>query len=220
MVGSAAHGRSARYRYYTCFQRHRYGKRGCTSERIPAERLEQAIFSLLAEKLSDTDLLERSLRQAAELADGERLGRERELLAIEEQLRTVEQTRERYLLAFERGSLPEEACGERLRTLGEQQQQLASRWEQVQTALQAAEPAQLDLPSVAELQQLITDGLPGCTAAERKHFLGQLIEQIEVGGRDWIKPTLRLPVRIQTEEVERTGIEPVTSGLQSRRSPS
>src|SRR5439155_8607202 len=107
------------------------------------------------------------------------------------------------LLAFERGSIPEEACGERLQTLGEQQQQLTSQRERVQAAIEAAQPAQLDLPSLAELQQLIKEGLPGQTPAERKHLLGQLIEKIEIRGRDWIKPTLRLPVRIQTGEVER-----------------
>jgi len=80
-----------------------------------------------------------------------------------------------------------------------------------------AEPSRLDVDAVAELGTLIAAGLPGVAPSERKHVLGQLIESIEIRGRDWIKPTLRLPVvRIEGDEVERTGIEPVTSGLQIR----
>jgi len=34
MVGSAAHGRSRRYRYYTCYRRQRYGRQACAADRI------------------------------------------------------------------------------------------------------------------------------------------------------------------------------------------
>lgn len=53
---------------------------------------------------------------------------------------------------------------------------------------------------------MLAAGFPEAAPAERKHALAQLIEVIEVRGRDWIKPTLRLPtVRIVGGEVGRTG---------------
>jgi site-specific DNA recombinase len=222
MVGSAAHGRNGRYRYYTCFNRHRYGKtKGCPAERIPADALEHQLLALLTDKLADTGLLERALLQAAALADNQRPKRERDLARLERELAKLDQTRARYLDAFERGTLPEDACGDRLRALTDQATQLDARRADLQAAHAAAEPATLDAATLSELQAFIAAGLPGTEPPEQKRILGELIESIEIRGRDWIKPTLRLPVvRIQTEEVERTGIEPVTSGLQSRRSPS
>ena len=50
-----------------------------------------------------------------------------------------------------------------------------------------------------------------------------VLEYERVDGRAQIQPTYRLvtpEVCATSEKVERTGIEPVTSGLQSRRSPS
>lgn len=36
-TGTAARGRNARYRYYTCFTRQRYGTARCDADRLPAE---------------------------------------------------------------------------------------------------------------------------------------------------------------------------------------
>jgi hypothetical protein len=62
-------------------------------------------------------------------------------------------------------------------------------------------------------------------SAKAKAILSVLIEEIGVQSRGEVQPTYRLPleeqpVRPMHRKVERTGIEPVTSGLQSRRSPS
>ena len=54
-------------------------------------------------------------------------------------------------------------------------------------------------------------------------LLRLLIDELRVNGRREIVPAYRLvtpEVCAMSEKVERTGIEPVTSGLQSRRSPS
>ncbi|HTF07681.1 MAG TPA: zinc ribbon domain-containing protein, partial [Asanoa sp.] len=43
-VGTVAHGRTRRYRYYTCWSRSRYGtKEGCRIHRFNADELEQAM---------------------------------------------------------------------------------------------------------------------------------------------------------------------------------
>src|SRR6266508_2429067 len=42
-VGTAAHGRKCRYRYYICSTRYRYGTRVCDGDRLPMEALESAV---------------------------------------------------------------------------------------------------------------------------------------------------------------------------------
>jgi hypothetical protein len=52
-------------------------------------------------------------------------------------------------------------------------------------------------------------------------LLQTMIDGIRVDARDHIEPTFCVPaVRIESGFMEPTGIEPVTSCLQSRRSPS
>jgi hypothetical protein len=47
-VGGAAHGRSARYRYYRCFTRQRYGADQCDADFLPADALEEAVIESLS----------------------------------------------------------------------------------------------------------------------------------------------------------------------------
>lgn len=48
-VGTAAHDRNTRYRYYTFFSRNRHGRQGCRSDVLRADLLDQAALeSLLA----------------------------------------------------------------------------------------------------------------------------------------------------------------------------
>ena len=64
----------------------------------------------------------------------------------------------------------------------------------------------LDGDALEELTSLLVSGMPESAPSERKHVLGQLIESIEIRGRYWIKPPLRLPVvRIVGGEVELIG---------------
>jgi site-specific DNA recombinase len=212
----------ARYRYYTCFTRHRYGKaRGCDAERIPADALEEQLLALVVEKLRDTDFLERAVERASELADGERPRRLAQLKALERRVGERERVRERYLQAFERGTLSDTDCGTRLRAIGEEIAQIEAKRRMLEEEVTMAEPAALDEAALEELAALIEGGLPNSPPSERKHVLGEFIETIEVRGRDWIRPTLRLPtVRIVDGEVEPGGIEPPTSCMPCKRSPS
>jgi hypothetical protein len=60
-------------------------------------------------------------------------------------------------------------------------------------------------------------------AQKTKALLRLLIQELRVDGRAQIQPTYRLvtpTVCATSEKVGRTGIEPVTSGLQSRAPPS
>src|SRR4029077_18786190 len=43
-VGGAANGNKDRYRYYTCFTRHRYGTSECAADRLPAEELDRIML--------------------------------------------------------------------------------------------------------------------------------------------------------------------------------
>ncbi len=68
-IGTAAHGRNGRYTYYTCFTRMRYGTKHCANDRLPAERLEQAVTRRLWKVLEDGDLINQRDRADIRAAD-------------------------------------------------------------------------------------------------------------------------------------------------------
>ncbi len=63
-IGTAARGSRYHHRYYTCHRRNRYGPKGCPSERLPAEELDQAVLKAMLEAYSDTDLVVEALEEA------------------------------------------------------------------------------------------------------------------------------------------------------------
>ncbi len=107
-IGTAAHGRNGRYTYYTCFTRHRYGTEHCANDRLPAEKLEQAVIGQLWKVLNDKTLLAAALDHAyAQLAhrDGEH---EDELTSVQHKLAEARAAMDRYFQAFEHGTMPED----------------------------------------------------------------------------------------------------------------
>jgi site-specific DNA recombinase len=200
---------------HTCFRRHRYGKaKGCHCERIPADQLEQQLLAVLAGSLADSGLLEKALERASELAAGRQPTLQAEADRIHGRHRELARTRDRYLQAFERGTLPEEACGQRLREIADELDQLTARQAELEPQLTQPAPLQLDPDTFARALHSLTDGLPEIEPSQRKHLIQQLVASIEIRDRDWIQPTLRLPtVRIVTGSVGRAGIEPATLGL-------
>ena len=103
MVGAAAHGRYARYRYYTCNRRQRYGKQACPARRVQAPGLEEKIEQALLSTFRDTELMERVAERAKQRAQAERPQLRKRPGAINADIARTQATVDRYLRAFEAG---------------------------------------------------------------------------------------------------------------------
>lgn len=129
-LGSTAQGRSARYRYYTCTTRSRFGIAGCDAPRLPADRVEDTVIGLVAASLvvgAHSDLLEEAVTRLAERSDGRRESLQTELAAIKSELRATRRQIDRYLTAFENDTMPVEVCAERLTALNAKETELTAR---------------------------------------------------------------------------------------------
>ena len=192
-IGTAAHGRSGRYMYYTCFTRHRYGTEHCANDRLPAEQLEQAVTRQLWKVLNDKTLLTAALDHAyAQLAhrDGEH---EDELSSVQRKLAETRAAMDRYFQAFEHGTMPEDTCAPRIHALGEQTKALAARASELAT-LADSEPVQriseADLDAIRRrVRAALDDGGP----MRVKAILQELTDEIRIDGRDAIEPTFLVP---------------------------
>jgi site-specific DNA recombinase len=228
-VGTAAHGRSRRYRYYTCFTRNRYNSDACNAERIPADQVEEAILQALLDTYSSHDLIDRAIAAYAAASDDRRDQHQAELATVESQLAAKEAAIERYLRSFEAGAMPEHVCGPRVQELANQVAELRDRRAELHGLLHNSAvrrgPQDDQLAAIRDtIYDIITHGTP----QTRKALLQALVYEIKVAGRHHIQPYFRVPttnnvsadpltcedaVRETTILVGDTGIEPVTSSV-------
>lgn len=75
-VGTAAHGRRNRYRYYVCSARYRYGASFCDGDRLLKDAVEEAVIEQMSELYRDTRLVGEALAlsRAEEEGSSEVLG--------------------------------------------------------------------------------------------------------------------------------------------------
>src|SRR5258708_30076061 len=148
---------------------------------------------------------------------------EQRLASISAEITRAEQSLERYYEAFEQGKLSPERCEDRLAHLQARLDDLQAQEAELTLSapVRAAHaPTAADLAEIADALEAVTaQGEPQKAKALRQ----LLIHELRVNSRAEILPTYRLvtpEVCAMSEKVERIGIEPMTSALQKRRSPS
>jgi site-specific DNA recombinase len=216
-TGTAAHGRSAVYRYYTCFSRQRYGVKKCDADRLPADALDAAVLGALLATYGRHDLFDQAVQAAAAHANDNRDLRADELAAVDAKIGKTEESIERYLRAFEEGTMPEAQCGQRVRDLGQQLTELRARRDDLAEALDTEAVLPPSEAVLNELRARIQEAIDGGTDAERKVLLQSLVHNVSVTSRDHIEPFFRVPqgsdalaVRAVSGLVGRRGLEPLT----------
>ncbi len=233
-VGTAARGNRYRYRYYTCFSRQRYGPDTCAAERLPADELDGAVLDALLDTYSHTDLLDRALAQAAERSGTIRAQHEAEMVTVETELTKTEDAIERYLLAFEAGTLPEAQCGQRIRALGAKAAELRARREDLKDLIRASDAPELSQGTLENLRDRMAETIKNGKAVAKKGMLQNLVAEVRVEGRHAIRPRFRIPlglpmanpgslteeqkVRTPSGSVPPAGFEPAASHSGGERS--
>src|SRR6266536_4222738 len=88
------------------------------ADRLPAEQLDRAVLQALLDTFQRTDLFEQAVAASRTQAEALRDQHQAELSAVTTEIARAEAAIERYLDAFEAGSLPEDQCGQRVQRLG------------------------------------------------------------------------------------------------------
>jgi len=125
--GTTARGSRYTYRHYTCFTRQRYGTSSCPAERLPAEQVESGVVESLLATLARTDLIDAALEGAHDEAQAERAAHVAELGAVETDIAKAEASIDRYLTAFENGTMPEATCAPHVEALSRKAGELRGR---------------------------------------------------------------------------------------------
>ena len=183
-VGGAAHGRNARYRYYRCFTRQRYGADRCDADYLPADALEAAVIESLSATYARGDLVDKAIADYRSGATSAGPQLSAQLALTDAEIRKAEEAIDRYLRAFENGALSEAHCGTRVRTLAERLAELRSRRADLTDELgdcEADDAGELDAAGIQrDLAALLATDAP---AATKKALLQTLIEDVSVTSR-------------------------------------
>ncbi len=192
-VGTSAVGNRYRYRYCTCFTRQRYGRAYCDAERLPAEDLDAAVLDALFHTYEHTDLFDKAVTAARHRARAERANHEQQLAVVYAGITKAEEAIERYLSAFEAGTLTEAQCGKRLEGLAAKGRDLRARREELVAAMEYASANAPDPGEIAPMRHHIAQALTDGAVPARKALLQALVQEIRVEGRDRVVPWFRVP---------------------------
>ncbi|MGH3614152.1 MAG: recombinase family protein [Pseudonocardia sp.] len=239
MLGTRATGRTRTYRYYTCFARARYGTTHCDAPRLNADAVDTAILNALTRFYrTQHHLISDAVTAAERDHHAAHADRHAELATITTELTETRNATERYLRAFENGTLDEELVAERLTTLRATARPLTARRDELAADLHKAPtvPDPAPLNDVADhLAEIITNGTPN----QRKALVEALVARVTITGPDRLVPVFRVPqprhdegaapavsagtaptapVRTPTKLVGPRGIEPRTRGLKGSQS--
>jgi site-specific DNA recombinase len=220
-VGTAAHGRNTRYRYYTCFSRNRHGRQGCRSDVLRADLLDHAVLESLLATYADTEVVSAAIERWRSRAAEQEPDSASQVRRVEAEISGTQSAVERYYSAFESGGLSESRFSSRVDALERRLIQLRAKLGELRdTAMNVEAPSK---EAIRSAEEAVRDAMLNGTPGQRKALLKDLIVEVRVESRDSIIPTFRLPatpVRVTETVVGRGGLEPPTSALSARRSAS
>lgn len=193
MIGTRATGRNRTYRYYTCWNLARYDASKCDFKRLNADAVDAAVLDALTgfyrtrhDLIADAITHEQKQHQAAH-AD-----RHAELATVENEMTKTGVAIDRYLTAFERGTMDEELVADRLTELRAKSKQLRVRRDELTLALddEPAMPEPATLAAVADqIAEMITNG----SHNQVKALVEALVAKVMITGPDRLIPVFRIP---------------------------
>ncbi|WP_330252907.1 recombinase family protein [Nocardia sp. NBC_00565] len=193
MIGTRAHGKTKVYRYYTCHTRNRYDSTRCDGYRLNADYVETAVLDALARFYRDHHtLIADAVTEAQRQHHAGHDAHHAELAAIHTKIADIDTKIDRYLTAFENGTMDEQLIGDRLAQLRANSRQLTHRRDELTATLDSA-PTGPDPATLTDIADHITELITTGTDHARKTLIETLIAEIKITGPDTIVPVFRIP---------------------------
>lgn len=192
-VGASAHGRNSTYRYYICHTRNRYGTTaGCAAGRIDPDDLDTAVLDAIIDTYTTrTDLLTDAVDRAQRHHHDSHAHRRAEFATTETEITTARAAIDRYLIAFEKGTMNDTTCAARIAALETRLVQLEADRDRLNDLINTAPtgPTPQVIDSLRrQIRTIKTSGTP----AQRKELIESMIHEIRIDG-DSVYPVFRLP---------------------------
>ena len=179
-LGTAAHGRSRTYRYYTCWTRNRYGTDHCPAPRIDADRFDAVVLDALNVFYTrKTDLMMEAIGEAQAHHEAIRSELEAEQDSIRIQMAHKETAVDRYLTDYEDGKLDKNLIEQRVQKLSDELTELRHRRDELQYQLDNT-PGKITAAELKGLSADITKIITMGQVAQRKALCDLVLHKIEL----------------------------------------
>ena len=190
MSARGRHG--GKFRYYSCQGRHKRGRTECATAHLPAVRLEQAVLGALRDLFARPETVRRALETArGELRDA-RPEYAAQLARVDADMRKAEALIEKYMGAFETGTMPEAVCGDRLNALATQVAELRHRRHELEAAIDTTPMDPYEAVDVSAAVRMVADLLDGSdgrhVSPDRNAVIRALVHEVRVDGPHAIYP--------------------------------
>src|SRR5216683_1233011 len=178
-ISTAAHGRNARYRYYTCFSRNRHGRQGCRSGVLRADLLDQAVLESLLATYADSEVVSAASERWRSRAAKQGPDNASQVRLLKAEISGTESAVQRYYNAFENGWLPETRFLGRVDALERRLTELRAKLEELRDSAQDVEAPSNQ--AVRDAEEALRDAMLNGTPGQRKALLKELV--VEAGSR-------------------------------------
>jgi site-specific DNA recombinase len=205
MLGTRAHGKTKTYRYYCCYRRTRYDTSTCGAQRIDADAIEDAVTDALASFYrSQHALIADAIAAAQAIHAAPEEGRRAELAATEHELARTGAALDRYLPAFEDGTLDPEDLAGRLAQLKARSHQLRARRDELASGLTDV-PAPPPPAALRQVADHIDEIISADTHTQRKALTEALVANVKITGPGRVVPVFRIPQATSSEHADSSG---------------
>jgi site-specific DNA recombinase len=202
MIGCSA--KSGKFFYYRCNRALKHDPKACTCGWLPKDKIESFVIRKIKEKI----LNEHNVKNLVNLINDEIGARCREnkarLFEIETQLKSTDNSLNKYFLAFEKGTLAAEDCSVRVRELRLQHDHYEKLQRQIQVEIDSDSPYLVNASHVIEYTKDLHEVLSEGDLIEQKSFLKSFIKRVDFEPNK-VAVSYTIPVivgrkRIDTEE--------------------
>ncbi|GAA4715004.1 hypothetical protein Prum_039210 [Phytohabitans rumicis] len=209
-IGTAVRGRNARYRYYTCFSRNRYGAAGCNGVRLAADPTDTAVLQALYDFYTNAHtVLDKVITEARQEFHDTHADRHAELDAITAQINTTQTAIDRYHTAFENGTMDDATAGPRIQELRHKITQLKAHRDDLAASLEA-EPAPPPPGTIERLRAYLHHTIAEGTSGERKRAIEALVAEIRINQEGRVIPIFKIPGQDAGIVIDDAGIRTAT----------
>ncbi|MCZ2809796.1 MAG: recombinase family protein [Candidatus Bathyarchaeota archaeon] len=203
LVGASAHGRNRVYSYYACSEKLKSGE--CDLESLPKERIERAIIDQIKRIFLNRKLIEGLLERVRAKQANNLPKKQAEMINYEKQIRHKKELINRYLGAFESGTLDQTLCGQRLRNIAEELKLLEQQMTQVKEDVTQNKYQPITFEDVWKAVSKLEEVISGARVSEKRTLLRKVIKTIKVHSPNRIQPYYQIPaVRIISGVAPRT----------------
>ncbi len=213
MVGVSTRRNGKKINYYACLTRERVKR--CDQDYMRADALEALVIRDVKTLLRDDAFVDRVWAETNRRLEEQRPDIDQELVVVTAEVVRVQERIDRYVEAFEAGSLDATAFGANVQALRDQLRQLeATRGDLEAQAVNLRLPA-LDRAHILALLDNFEEVFESGTNPQRKHLLHQMVKEVRVHGRTSVEITYFVPqpdpggspVRTQPQMAPHIGLE-------------